>query len=290
MKHDPGDKRVNAIAPERAERLARELSQERVAFLGDQSRPPKPRKTGLTAIIDPGLPIAAFIDLIHSHHAWIDSVKFGWATALVTPRLDQKLAVLQHHGIPFWFGGTLFERAYAEGRLPDFLTFLREHRASYVEISDGTITLPAAEKLKLIRELSHEFLVLSEIGKKASTLEPDAAAWRRAIWTELEAGARWVILEGRESGTAGLYEPSGAPRVTLIEEILDASLSLDDLIFEAPQKHQQAFFINNIGPGVNLSNIAPGDVIGVETLRRGLRSDTFGSPSEKLASSVNPME
>ena len=249
-------------------------------FLGDPNCPAKPRKTGLTSIIDPGLPVAAFADLIQSHHLWIDSVKFGWATALVTPRLDQKIAVLERYAIPFWFGGTLFERAYAERRLADFVAFVSEHRAPYVEISDGTINLPAPEKLKLIRQLSHDFLVLSEIGKKAGEIEPEPGVWCRAIWTELEAGARWVVLEGREGGNAGLYEPSGTPRLSLIEEILKTSLSLNDLVFEAPQKHQQAFFINRIGPDVNLANIAAGDVIGLETLRRGLRSDTFGRFSQ----------
>lgn len=244
-------------------------------FLGDQTRPAKPRRSGLTSVIDPGLPVGAFADIIQSHHAWIDSVKFGWGSALVTAQVADKIAVLKHQHIPFWFGGTLFERAYAEGRVEEFIDFVGNHGAPYVEISDGTIKLPLIEKLRLIRRLSQDFLVLSEIGKKDSDIEPDADAWMHAIWSELEAGARWVILEGRESGTAGLYYRSGAVRTGLIDALLGTSLELDDIFFEAPRKDHQAFFIRTLGAGVNLSNIAAADVIGLETLRRGLRSDTF---------------
>jgi phosphosulfolactate synthase len=244
-------------------------------FLGDQTRSAKPRRSGQTAVIDPGLPVGAFADLIHSHHDWIDAVKFGWGSALVTAQVRDKIAILKRRGIAFWFGGTLFERAYAEGRVEAFIDFVGNHGAPYVEISDGTITLPRNEKLTLIRQLSHDFLVLSEIGKKDSDIEPDVDTWKHAIWGELEAGARWVILEGRESGTAGLYHRSGAVRTSFIEALLDASLKLDDLFFEAPRKEHQAYFIRTLGAGVNLSNIASADVIGLETLRRGLRSDTF---------------
>lgn len=244
-------------------------------FLGDQSRPAKPRLFGLTAAIDPGMPVMAFIDVVQSFHPWIDAVKFGWGTALVTPGLAEKIAILKNRCIPFWFGGTLFERAYAEGRIEQFIDFVSECGAAYVEISDGTIKIPYSEKLDLIRQLSRDFLVLSEIGQKDSNIEPDAGAWLRAIWSELEAGARWVILEGRESGTAGLYDGSGAVRTTLVEELLSSSLALDDIFFEAPKKEHQAFFIRKLGAGVNLANIAAADIIGLETLRRGLRSDTF---------------
>lgn len=244
-------------------------------FLGDQTRPAKPRRSGLTAIIDPGLPLGAFADIIQSHQAWIDAVKFGWGSALVTARVADKIAFLKRLGIPFWFGGTLFERAYAEGRIEEFVDFVGNHGAPYIEISDGTISLPLREKLRLIRRLSDEFLVLSEIGKKDSDIEPDADEWTHAIWSELEAGARWVILEGRESGTAGLYHRSGAVRTGLIDALLGTSLELDDIFFEAPRNEHQAHFIRTLGAAVNLSNIAAADVIGLETLRRGLRSDTF---------------
>jgi phosphosulfolactate synthase len=259
-------------------------------FLGDQTRPAKPRRSGLTAIIDPGLPVDAFADIIQSHQTWIDAVKFGWGSALVTARVGEKIAVLKRHSIPFWFGGTLFERAYAEGRVEEFIEFVGHHGAPYVEISDGTISLPSPEKLRLIRRLSDEFLVLSEIGKKDSDIEPDADAWMHAIWSELEAGARWVILEGRESGNAGLYHPTGAVRTALMDTILRTSLKLDDIFFEAPRKEHQAHFIRTLGAGVNLSNIAAADVIGLETLRRGLRGDTFHDLPARFAVELLPAE
>ena len=166
-------------------------------FLGDQTRPAKPRRSGLTAIIDPGLPLGAFADIIQSHHAWIDAVKFGWGSALVTARVGEKIAFLKRHCIPFWFGGTLFERAYVEGRVEEFIDFVGRHGAPYVDISDGTINLPLREKLRLIRHLSDDFLVLSEIGKKDSDIEPDADAWTHAIWSELEVGASLGHLGGK---------------------------------------------------------------------------------------------
>lgn len=258
----------NRAKPWRSKRM-------RNCFLGDQTRPAKPRRSGLTSIIDPGLPLGAFADIVQSHHAWIDAVKFGWGSALVTARVADKISYLKRQSIPFWFGGTLFERAYVEGRVEEFIDFVGNHGAPYIEISDGTISVPLTEKLRLIRRLSADFLVLSEIGKKDSNIEPDAQVWMDAIWSELEAGARWVILEGRESGNAGLYDRSGAVRIPIIEQLLGTSLKLEDIFFEAPKKEQQAFFIRTLGAGVNLSNIAATEVIGLETLRRGLRSDTF---------------
>jgi phosphosulfolactate synthase len=242
-----------------------------VGYLG---RLPKPRQKGLTCVIDPGLGHAAFADVIESHSEHIDFVKFGWGTAVVTKRLQDKLAVLSAHGIGFWFGGTLFEIAYAQGQFSRYLAWALRLGARHIEISDGTIDLPHRDKTRIIRELSGEFCVVSEVGKKSPAIQPDASEWADMIAGELAAGARWVILEGREAGTAGMFSEAGAVRDHLIDDILAMGVPPDRLFFEAPRQSQQAWFISRLGADANFANIAAGDVIGLETLRRGLRGDT----------------
>ena len=242
-----------------------------VGYLG---RLPKPRQLGLTCVIDPGLGHGAFADMIESHSEHIDILKFGWGTAVVTKRLQDKLALLAAHGIGFWFGGTLFEIAYAQGQFSRYLAWARRLGARHIEISDGTIELPHRDKLRIIRELAGEFCVVSEVGKKSASIEPDASEWADMIAGELAAGARWVILEGREAGTAGMFSETGAVRDYLIDDILHMGVPPDRLFFEAPRPSQQAWFISKLGADANFANIAAGDVIGLETLRLGLRSDT----------------
>lgn len=252
--------------------------------LGYPSRPHKPRLNGRTALIDPGLPLGLFVDTLCTHHPYIDAVKFGWTTGLFTATLPAKIEIASRLQIDCWVGGTAFEMAWQEGKLDAYLAWLRQLGLTRIEISDGTVSLPPSERERLIHDLRGAFRIIAEIGKKARQIEPDAAAWIALARADLAAGADLVIFEGRESGTAGVYGGEGEVRSDLLGAILSAGLPRDRLAFEAPRKDQQAWFLRRLGPEVNLSNIAWSDIIPLETLRRGLRSDTAGL----FPSSIHP--
>ncbi|MEZ4417400.1 MAG: phosphosulfolactate synthase [Gemmatimonadota bacterium] len=247
------------------------------SFLDLPERTEKPRQKGLTVLIDNGVPGGRFHDVLESQRSLIDLVKFGWGTALVTPDLQRKLGVLKDCGVDFFFGGTLFEKALLQGRLDGLRAFMRSCGCTHIEVSNGSITLSNREKARYIREFAEEFTVLSEVGYKdvARSQELFPAQWIEYIAEDLEAGARWVITEARESGKSGICRADGELRYGLVAEILDSALPKDRLIFEAPNKELQVEFIRRIGPNANLANIALTDVIGLETLRLGLRSDTL---------------
>ena len=237
----------------------------------------KPRSSGLTMVIDGGLPLGQFTDLIELGAEYIDYVKFGWGTSVVTGCLREKIAVLDCAGIEFYFGGTLFEKFILQGRFDDYRRFCAEHSCQHVEVSNGTIELSNAEKAGYIRKLAPEFTIVSEVGFKdpgrSEMLPP--SEWVAAIREDLDAGASLVTLEARESGRSGICRPDGELRYGLIEDVLHAGLSVDDLLFEAPTTALQAHMITRIGPDVNLGNVPASGVIGLETLRLGLRSDTL---------------
>ncbi len=241
-------------------------------------RTQKPRSAGLTMVIDGGLGGAAFEDLVESHGDLIDLLKLGWGTALVTRHLDRKIAALRNAGIDWYFGGTLFEIFVQQGKFDDYRRFCAQHGAKWVEVSNGTIELDNSRKAEYVARLTDDFSVLSEVGYK----DPDRSEhlppvrWIRYIKEDLEAGARHVITEARESGRSGITRPNGELRFGLIEEILESGVDIDKLVFEAPNKELQTYFVKRVGSNVNLGNIAPADVIGLETLRLGLRSDTVG--------------
>ncbi|MGF7237791.1 MAG: phosphosulfolactate synthase [Frankia sp.] len=241
-------------------------------------RDAKPRERGLTMVIDSGMPTGYFQDAMTSAAEYVDYVKFGWGTSLVTPGLSTKIDTLRTLGIDFFFGGTLFEKHIAQGRFDDYRALCRRLGCSHVEVSDGTIELASRDKSAYIRELADEFTVLSEVGYKdgdrSERLSP--SRWVEFIQADLDAGASLVITEARESGTSGICRPDGRLRIGLIEDILTSGLPVGRLLFEAPGKTLQAHFIERVGPWANLGNIAVTDVIGLETLRLGLRSDTFG--------------
>ncbi|SLN22737.1 phosphosulfolactate synthase [Oceanibacterium hippocampi] len=243
-------------------------------FLNLPDRESKPRPKGVTAVIDSGLTLGGFRDFLESAHPYVDFVKFGWGTAVVTPTLDEKIAILRQHGIEFWFGGTLFEIAYAQGKLDEMVAWAKDLGVSHFEVSDGTIQMKTVEKARLIERLSADFLVLSEVGSKDAAEVMSPSQWIRQIRAELDAGAWRVIAEGRESGTAGIYRDTGDVRLGLIQELEEGGIDFDKMFFETPQKVQQVWFLSHLGPNVNMANIAPRDVIGLETLRLGLRSDT----------------
>jgi phosphosulfolactate synthase len=240
---------------------------------------------GLTMVIDTGLPTGVFTDVISSHGEYVDLVKFGWGTALVTRDLDRKIAVLREADIGFYFGGTLFERYLFDDRLGDFLALVERTGATHIEVSNGTIPLDQHAKAEQVRRMARYRPVLAEVGYKdperSARLTP--ADWVDAITEDLEAGASLVTTETRESGCSGIARPDGHLR----DEVLHAVLAAVDparLLFEAPTKDLQVELIRALGPGVNLGNIATTDVLGVATLRLGLRADTLLMLSSRVAS------
>jgi len=243
-------------------------------FLTLPERSAKPRDVGITHVLDKGLGPAQITDLIVTAGSYIDIVKLGWGTACVTPRLADKVAQYNDAGIPVCFGGTLFELALKQGRLDDLIRLAAELGMEHIEISDGTVPMPEEDKLALIRRLARDFKVLSEVGSKDAELVLAPYRWVDAIRKEIDAGAWKVVTEGRESGTVGMYQPNGQVKEGLLEEIVQA-VSSERLLFEAPNKSQQSWFITHFGADVNLGNIPPDDVISLETLRLGLRSDTL---------------
>lgn len=244
-------------------------------FLDLPERSAKPRSRGLTSVLDRGLAVSEVDALIEVAGDSVDLVKLGWGTALVTGNLDAKLARFREHRIAVTFGGTLTEAAIRDDRLDAYVGWMRDLGIDHVEVSDGTIDLPPEEKTAIIARLAAEgFTVLSEVGSKDAQEIMAPYRWVDLIRSELEAGAWKVIAEARESGTAGIYRADGEVRMGLIDEIAHAIPS-ERLLFEAPQKDQQVWFLQRFGHEVNLGNIAPNDVLSLETLRLGLRSDTM---------------
>lgn len=248
------------------------------AFLDLPERSAKPRDLGLTHVIDRGLSVAEVDGLIEVAGASVDIVKLGWGTAVVTANLPAKLDRYRAHGIPVVLGGTLTELAIHQGRVDGLIGWLTELGLEHVEVSDGTIDLDPELKLDLIGRLARQFRVFSEVGSKDAERIMAPYRWVEQIQAELAAGAWKVIAEARESGTVGIYRHDGEPRMGLIDEIAH-EVDPGRLIFEAPRKEQQVFLLRRFGSEVNLGNIAPGDVLSLETLRLGLRADTLpGAP------------
>lgn len=240
------------------------------------TRQGKPRDRGITMVIDPGLSTGVFTDVVSSHGKYIDLVKFGWGTALVTTDLVRKTEVLRDADVGFYFGGTLFERYLWTGRLGEFVDLVHEAGATCVEVSNGTIPLPQRAKAGYVSLLAAEFSVFSEVGFKdpARSAELTPAGWVDAIREDLAAGASLVVTETRESGKAGIASPDGRLRQDVMDAVL-AEVDPSHLMFEAPTKDLQVELIQSVGPNVNLGNIASNDVLALETLRLGLRGDTL---------------
>jgi phosphosulfolactate synthase len=243
-------------------------------FLDVPVREGKPRTRGLTHVIDKGLNLREIEGLFDTAGEYVDVVKLGWGTSYVTNNLEKKIALYRSFQTPVVCGGTLFEAVYAQGKIDEFKRWLEHYRFSHVEISDGTLEIPRERKLELIAEFAGDFTVLSEVGSKDAEVVYAPYQWVDWIQEELAAGAWKVIAEGREGGTAGIYRPTGELRTGLVDEI-EHSVSFHDLIWEAPTKSSQAWFVKHFGPEVNLGNIPPDEVIALETLRLGLRGDTL---------------
>jgi phosphosulfolactate synthase len=236
-------------------------------------RTTKPRQNGITHVLDSGLSVAGVDGMLEVAGEFIDLVKLGWGTAVVTGNLPEKLARYREHDIPVMFGGTLTELAITQDRLDAFVAQLHELGLDHIEISDGTINIEHDRKLELIQSLAKEFTVLSEVGSKDDTRIMAPYRWVEQIQSELEAGAWKVIAEARESGRTGIFRHDGEVRMGLIDEILHA-VPAESVLFEAPLKDQQVWFVRRIGPDVNLGNISPEEALSLETIRVGLRADT----------------
>jgi phosphosulfolactate synthase len=234
----------------------------------------KPRQSGFTMAMDKGLSLREVEDFISIGGDYVDIVKLGWATSYVTPNLKEKIQLYRDLGIPTYFGGTLFESFVIRGQFEDYIKVLNKFNVEYAEVSDGSIELDHDLKCEYIRKLSQHVTVLSEVGSKDAEKIIPPYKWIKQMQDELDAGSWKVIGEAREGGTVGLFRSSGEVRSGLVEEIL-TKIPFEKIIWEAPQKEQQVWFIKLLGPNVNLGNIAPNEIIPLETIRLGLRGDTF---------------
>jgi phosphosulfolactate synthase len=236
----------------------------------------KPRDSGLTMVMDKGLSIREIEDVLSTSAEYIDIVKFGWATSFVTPNIQDKIKIYQSAGIPVYFGGTLFEAFVVRNQFDDYLRVIEKFGLEHAEVSDGSITLPHDEKCRYISTMAKHVQVLSEVGSKDAEKIFAPYKWIEMMQAELDAGAWKVIGEAREGGNIGLYRSSGEVRQGLVDEIIHA-IPAEKIIWEAPQKGQQVYFVKLVGSNVNLGNIAPNELIPLETIRLGLRGDTFAT-------------
>jgi phosphosulfolactate synthase len=237
-------------------------------------RTTKPRQSGLTMVMDKGLSLREAEDFLSVSSPYTDVVKLGFGSAYVTPNVEKKIALYNEANVPVYFGGTLLEAFIVRGEFKNYFKVLEKYKIKYCEISDGSITIPHDLKCKYIKELSKAVTVISEVGSKEEGIIIRPNVWIQMIEAELEAGVWKVIAEARESGTVGIYRPNGKAHVVLINKIV-GRIPHEKIIWEAPQKSGQAYFIKLFGANVNLGNIAPNEVIALESLRIGLRSDTF---------------
>jgi phosphosulfolactate synthase len=237
-------------------------------------RTAKPRSRGLTMVMDKGLSINEVRNFLDASSPHVDIVKLGFGTSYVTPNLREKIEVYKAAGMPIYFGGTLFEAFLVRNQMDDFIAVCKDYGIEYVEVSDGSITIPHSEKCGYIEKLTKHAIVLSEVGSKDAAHIIPPYKWIELMRAELEAGSSYVIAEAREAGNVGIYRGSGEVREGLVQEIL-TQIPEEKIIWEAPQKAQQLYFLELIGCNVNLGNIAPNEVIALETMRIGLRGDTF---------------
>jgi phosphosulfolactate synthase len=237
-------------------------------------RSSKPRNAGITMVMDKGLGLKEVEHFIEANGHLTDIVKLGFGSAYVTNSLEKKIALYAEAGIPVYFGGTLFEAFVIRNQFKDYLKLIDTYQLRFAEVSDGSIVLEHQKKCEYIKILSEKVTVLSEVGSKEEGIIIHPNKWIDMMQKELDAGAWKVIAEARESGNVGIYRPNGKAHVVLVNKIL-SKIPRERILWEAPQKAQQAWFIKLIGANVNLGNIAPNDVIPLETLRLGLRSDTF---------------
>ena len=249
------------------------------SFLATPSRPSKPRHVGITHVLDKGLPFGEAKSLMASAATYIDIWKFGWGTSYLDQELNAKIALLDDFSVLSCTGGTLLEIAWVQEQTEAFFDWVVAEGFSCVEVSNGATGLPISAKRLLMAEAQDRgLIVLSEVGSKDPEALVNSSAWIEEIVGDIAAGARWVVAEGRESGTVGLYDSAGEIRTDLVDAI-EGSVESGRMLYEAPRRHQQAQLIRSVGPLVNLGNVATGDIMSVESLRAGLRTDTMGIAS-----------
>ncbi len=244
------------------------------AFLDLPKRANKPRALGLTHVLDKGLGRVEVASVLSSASDYIDMWKLGWGTAYVTDSVAETVALLADHAVRACVGGTLLEVAWAQGRAGAFLDWAEEVGFPCVEVSNGAVEMPASEKHRLISESAQRFEVVAEVGSKDGAVVQPPAQWAAAARADLDAGARWIVTEGRASGTAGIYLPDQSVRPDVVDATA-AAVGLERLIFEAPLHSQQVWFVRQFGPDVGLGNVSHDNVLGLEALRLGLRADTI---------------
>lgn len=234
----------------------------------------KPRTSGITMVMDKGLSLEEARNFISATLPHVDVVKLGFGTSFVTPNLREKIELYQSFGLPVYFGGTLFEAFLIRNQFEDYLSVCKDYSINWMEVSDGSITIPHAEKCGYIEKMTKYGVVLSEVGSKDAAHIIPPYKWIELMQAELNAGSTYVIAEAREAGNVGIYRGSGEVREGLVQEIL-TQIPGEKIIWEAPQKAQQLYFLELLGCNANLGNIAPNEVIPLETMRIGLRGDTF---------------
>jgi len=237
-------------------------------------RTPKPRVSGVTMVMDKGLSIPEVEQFLSVGNPHTDLLKLGFGTSYVTPNLREKINVYHQHQMPIYFGGTLFEAFLIRNQFDDFIAVCKDYGITHVEVSDGSISIPHSEKCGYIEKLTKHFTVLSEVGSKDAAHIIPPYKWIELMRAELAAGSTYVIAEAREAGNVGIYRGSGEVREGLVQEIL-TQIPAEKIIWEAPQKAQQLYFLELIGCNVNLGNISPHEIIPLEAMRIGLRGDTF---------------
>lgn len=244
----------------------------------------KPRHYGITSVHDVGIALGELRNILTDYHDFIDIAKLGIGTGYITPRLPEKIALYQEFGVEVHFGGTLFEKFYYHSSIGHFKSYMQTMGITWCEVSTGILDIPLKERLAIVEELSRDFVVLSEVGTKNDQQYMPSSQWIKEMKSLLDAGCRYVITEGRSTGTAGIYHTNGDIRSELILDILD-EVNPQKIIFEAPNPKMQAFFTNLIGANANLGNIPPRDLLFVEAQRNGLWGETFfmGDTDKKSA-------
>lgn len=245
-------------------------------FLQLPYRERKPRSGGFTHVLDKSIHLDDLAGFIDSAGEFIDFWKFGWGTGYIDPVIGKKVEALSGQGIRACLGGTLLEVAWSQGKEDEYLEWASDIGLTCVEVSNGALDMPIPEKRRLISKAAEQFEVLSEVGSKNPTVAVSASEWAEQAAGDIAAGASWVLGEGRESGSVGLYTSEGKVREDVVEAMVTA-VGAGKIIFEAPRRSQQAWFVRRFGPDVNIGNVIPAEVLGLETLRLGLRADTIGS-------------
>ena len=243
-------------------------------YLDLPERTKKNRLYGINSIHDVKLTTGELRNVLEDHSEYMDVAKLGVGTALVVPKLKEKIALYQEHNVEVYFGGTLFEKFYYQNRLDDYKRLLNDFNVNLLEVSCGTIDLSIEERIRVIEDFKKDFNVLSEVGSKDSEAVMAPSTWLSEIQQLLDVGCQYVITEGRNSGTAGIYRGSGEIRTGLVADIIK-NIDSKKIIFEAPTAASQMFFINAVGVNVNLGNVNPLDLLLLEAQRVGLRSETF---------------